>query len=42
MELQKRGIHAGCYHANLSAKERSRVHKLWTADQIQVNLYTSA
>ena len=35
--LQKRGIQSLCYHANLAAKERSRVHRLWASDQIQVS-----
>ncbi|XP_046543863.1 ATP-dependent DNA helicase Q1-like isoform X2 [Haliotis rubra] len=42
MELQKRGIKAGCYHGDLSSKERSRVHKLWTASQIHVVVATVA
>ena len=35
--LQKQGIQSLCYHANLAAKERSRVHRLWASDQIQVS-----
>jgi len=36
LELQSRGIKAGCYHADLSARERSRVHKAWLDNAIHV------
>ncbi|KAK3101107.1 hypothetical protein FSP39_000993 [Pinctada imbricata] len=41
-ELQQRGIKAGCYHADLSAKERSRVHRMWLQDKIHVVVATVA
>ncbi|XP_076450110.1 ATP-dependent DNA helicase Q1-like isoform X2 [Babylonia areolata] len=40
--LQKYGIKSLCYHANIPAKERSRVHQLWSSDQIQVVVATVA
>jgi len=36
--LQTRGFGAGCYHANLDAKHRSKVHALWTKNEIQVTV----
>lgn len=36
MSLQKLGIKAGTYHANMDAKCKSKVHKGWAANQIQV------
>lgn len=42
MDLQQRGIKTGCYHADLSGQERSRVHKLWLKDQIKVVVATTA
>lgn len=35
-ELQKRKVLAGCYHANMEAKEKSRIHRKWTRNDIQV------
>lgn len=37
VDLQQRGIKTGCYHADLTGQERSRVHKLWLKDQIKVS-----
>lgn len=39
-DLQSRGIKAGCYHADLSARERSRVHKAWIENSIHVRDFT--
>ena len=36
-ELQSRGIKAGCYHADLSAQQRSFVHRNWLSNKIQVS-----
>lgn len=36
MSLQKLGIKAGTYHANMEPKDKSRVHKRWCANEIQV------
>ena len=36
-ELQSRGIKAGCYHADLSAKQRSYVHRSWLSNNIHVS-----
>ncbi|XP_041365340.1 ATP-dependent DNA helicase Q1-like [Gigantopelta aegis] len=41
-EFLQRGIKAGCYHADLSAKERSHVHQMWTNNAIQVVVATVA
>ncbi|ESO95408.1 hypothetical protein LOTGIDRAFT_160547 [Lottia gigantea] len=42
VDLQKAGIATGCYNANLTAVERSRVYNLWTQGQIQVVVATIA
>lgn len=36
--LQSRGIAAGCYHANLDAKYRSKVHTQWVYNSVQVSV----
>ncbi|KAK3583264.1 hypothetical protein CHS0354_011151 [Potamilus streckersoni] len=41
-ELTRRGIKVGCYHADLMAVERSRVHQAWLADKIHVVVATVA
>nr|XP_022332782.1 ATP-dependent DNA helicase Q1-like [Crassostrea virginica] len=41
-DLQQRGIKTGCYHADLSGRERSRVHRLWLQNQIKVVVATTA
>lgn len=38
MSLQKLGIKAGTYHANMDAKYKTKVHKGWAANQIQVKI----
>nr|XP_033808154.1 ATP-dependent DNA helicase Q1 [Geotrypetes seraphini]XP_033808155.1 ATP-dependent DNA helicase Q1 [Geotrypetes seraphini]XP_033808156.1 ATP-dependent DNA helicase Q1 [Geotrypetes seraphini]XP_033808157.1 ATP-dependent DNA helicase Q1 [Geotrypetes seraphini]XP_033808158.1 ATP-dependent DNA helicase Q1 [Geotrypetes seraphini] len=40
--LQKRGISAGAYHANLDPKEKTKVHKRWATNEIQVVVATIA
>lgn len=35
-DLQKRKVLAGCYHANMEAEEKTRIHRKWTTNQIQV------
>ncbi|CAI5786444.1 ATP-dependent DNA helicase Q1 [Podarcis lilfordi] len=42
MNLQKLGIKAGAYHANMEPKDKSRVHKRWSANDIQVVVATVA
>ncbi|XP_029969531.1 ATP-dependent DNA helicase Q1 [Salarias fasciatus] len=41
-ELQKRNIVAYPYHANMSPEDKSRVHRRWTANKIQVVVATVA
>lgn len=36
-EFQKRGIVAYPYHANMQPDEKSRVHRKWTSNKIQVS-----
>jgi ATP-dependent DNA helicase Q1 len=38
-ELRKRKLRVGCYHANLEAKLRSKVHAKWLSGEYQVGLY---
>lgn len=42
MNLQKLGIKAGTYHANMEPKDKSKVHKKWSANEIQVVVATVA
>ncbi|XP_064012063.1 ATP-dependent DNA helicase Q1 isoform X2 [Pogoniulus pusillus] len=42
VSLQKLGIKAGTYHANMDAKNKTKVHKGWTTNQIQVVVATVA
>uniref|UniRef100_A0ABM5GDW1 ATP-dependent DNA helicase n=1 Tax=Pogona vitticeps TaxID=103695 RepID=A0ABM5GDW1_9SAUR len=42
MNLQKLGIKAGTYHANMEPKNKSKVHKRWSANEIQVVVATVA
>ncbi|XP_015277872.1 PREDICTED: ATP-dependent DNA helicase Q1 [Gekko japonicus] len=42
MSLQKLGIKAGTYHANMEPKDKSKVHKRWSANDIQVVVATVA
>ena len=37
MGLCQRGITAGCYHANMTAEDRTKVHVDWINDRIQVS-----
>ena len=36
VELLSRGIKAGCYHADMDAKSRSKVHRDWLSGEVQV------
>ncbi|XP_036614992.1 ATP-dependent DNA helicase Q1 [Trichosurus vulpecula] len=40
--LQKLGIQAGAYHANMESKDKTEVHKKWSANKIQVVVATVA
>ncbi|XP_069133620.1 ATP-dependent DNA helicase Q1-like [Argopecten irradians] len=40
--LDERGIKAGSYHSDMTATQRSRVHKLWLANKIKVVVATVA
>ncbi|XP_033751824.1 ATP-dependent DNA helicase Q1-like [Pecten maximus] len=40
--LQERGIKTGSYHSDMSATQRSRVHKMWLSNKIQVVVATVA
>nr|XP_060632576.1 ATP-dependent DNA helicase Q1 [Anolis sagrei ordinatus]XP_060632577.1 ATP-dependent DNA helicase Q1 [Anolis sagrei ordinatus]XP_060632578.1 ATP-dependent DNA helicase Q1 [Anolis sagrei ordinatus] len=42
MSLQQLGIKAGTYHANMEHKDKSRVHKRWSANEIQIVVATVA
>ncbi|XP_078091442.1 ATP-dependent DNA helicase Q1 [Mustelus asterias] len=42
ISLQKLGIAAGCYHANMEATAKSKVHKDWTLNKIKVVVATVA
>ncbi|GFO18139.1 ATP-dependent DNA helicase q1-like [Plakobranchus ocellatus] len=42
VDLMSRGIKAGCYHADMDAKSRSRVHRSWLCGEIQVVVATVA
>nr|XP_009670182.1 PREDICTED: ATP-dependent DNA helicase Q1 [Struthio camelus australis]XP_009670183.1 PREDICTED: ATP-dependent DNA helicase Q1 [Struthio camelus australis]XP_009670184.1 PREDICTED: ATP-dependent DNA helicase Q1 [Struthio camelus australis]XP_009670185.1 PREDICTED: ATP-dependent DNA helicase Q1 [Struthio camelus australis] len=42
VSLQKLGIKAGTYHANMDAKYKTKVHKGWAANEIQVVVATVA
>ncbi|XP_056408937.1 ATP-dependent DNA helicase Q1 isoform X2 [Hyla sarda] len=42
MSLQKLGVRAGTYHANMEARDKSKVHTLWTENKIQVVVATVA
>ncbi|NWR51622.1 RECQ1 helicase, partial [Regulus satrapa] len=42
VSLQKLGIKAGTYHANMDAKYKTKVHKGWATNQIQVVVATVA
>ncbi|XP_028914134.1 ATP-dependent DNA helicase Q1 isoform X4 [Ornithorhynchus anatinus] len=40
--LRQRGIEAAAYHANMEAQDKTRVHKKWSANEIQVVVATVA
>ncbi|XP_019371171.1 PREDICTED: ATP-dependent DNA helicase Q1 isoform X2 [Gavialis gangeticus] len=40
--LQKLGIKAGAYHANMDAKDKTSIHRQWAANKIQVVVATVA
>lgn len=42
LDLCQQGLRAGCYHADLPAKERSRVHRQWLKNAVQVIVATVA
>ncbi|GCB70837.1 ATP-dependent DNA helicase Q1 isoform X1 [Scyliorhinus torazame] len=42
ISLQNLGISAGCYHANMEATAKSKVHKDWTLNKIKVVVATVA
>ncbi|XP_064635504.1 serine-rich adhesin for platelets-like [Lineus longissimus] len=41
-DLQRLGVKAGCYHADMDAKQRSYVHRKWLSDEIHVVVATIA
>ncbi|XP_046406879.1 ATP-dependent DNA helicase Q1-like isoform X2 [Ischnura elegans] len=41
-ELRARGLRVGCYHANLEAELRSKVHKKWMSGEYQAVIATIA
>ncbi|XP_054974226.1 ATP-dependent DNA helicase Q1 [Sorex araneus] len=42
MSLQKLGVRAGAYHANMEPEDKSRVHRRWAANEVQVVVATVA
>lgn len=42
ISLQKLGVHAGAYHANMEPEDKSRVHRRWSVNEIQVVVATVA
>ncbi|KAM4036580.1 LOW QUALITY PROTEIN: ATP-dependent DNA helicase Q1 [Anomaloglossus baeobatrachus] len=42
MSLQKLGIRAGTYHANMEPRDKTKVHTLWTENKLQVVVATVA
>ncbi|XP_019485915.1 PREDICTED: ATP-dependent DNA helicase Q1 [Hipposideros armiger] len=42
VSLQKQGIHAGVYHANMEAEDKTKVHEGWSTNKIQVVVATVA
>uniref|UniRef100_A0A3Q2L9X2 ATP-dependent DNA helicase n=1 Tax=Equus caballus TaxID=9796 RepID=A0A3Q2L9X2_HORSE len=42
VSLQKLGIHAGAYHANMEPEDKTKVHRRWSANEIQVVVATVA
>lgn len=41
-DLQKKGINAYPYHANMNPEDKSRVHRKWAINKIQVVVATVA
>ncbi|XP_061570541.1 ATP-dependent DNA helicase Q1 [Cololabis saira] len=41
-ELQKRGVRAYPYHANMNPEDKSKIHRKWTSNKIQVVVATVA
>ena len=37
VSLQKLGTPAGAYHANMEPEDKTKVHRRWSANEIQVN-----
>ncbi|XP_004713848.1 ATP-dependent DNA helicase Q1 [Echinops telfairi] len=42
MSLQNLGIRAGAYHANMEPEDKTKVHRKWSANEIQVVVATVA
>ncbi|KAM8974320.1 ATP-dependent DNA helicase Q1 [Pelodytes ibericus] len=42
MSLQKLGVRAGAYHANMESRDKTKVHTQWTDNKIQVVVATVA
>ncbi|GAB1291409.1 ATP-dependent DNA helicase Q1 [Apodemus speciosus] len=42
ISLQKLGIHAGTYHANMEPEDKTKVHTQWSANELQVVVATVA
>ncbi|XP_075704999.1 ATP-dependent DNA helicase Q1 isoform X2 [Rhinoderma darwinii] len=42
INLQKLGVRAGTYHANMEPRDKTKVHTLWTENKIQVVVATVA
>ncbi|XP_021045191.1 ATP-dependent DNA helicase Q1 [Mus pahari] len=42
ISLQKLGIHAGTYHANMEPEDKTKVHTQWAANELQVVVATVA
>ncbi|XP_029810247.1 ATP-dependent DNA helicase Q1 isoform X2 [Suricata suricatta] len=42
VSLQKLGIQAGAYHANMEPEDKTKVHRRWSANEIQVVVATVA
>lgn len=41
VSLQKLGIRAGAYHANMEPEDKTKVHTRWSANEIQVQYISS-
>lgn len=38
ISLQKLGVRAGTYHANMEPEDRTKVHTQWSANELQVSI----